>query len=265
LFADVFQDAAREATSPTRGGELEAVLRLSFKDATLGGEFPISIVRNERCSACAGDGRVPRAPVVCRACAGEGARRWARGHMVFTKACDVCDGTGRLSVQTCRNCAGSGLQPRSEVVTIPVPAGIESGARIAVPGRGHAGSRRGPAGDLYVTLEVAEHPHFRRSGRDLYLTLPLAVHEAALGAKVDVPTLATVVRLRIPPGTSSGQRFRLPGHGIAPALGDGREPGDLVVEIQIVLPPVTDERSRDLLKEFGRLNEADVRKHLFET
>jgi molecular chaperone DnaJ len=263
LFADVFQDAAREATSPTRGGDAEAVLHLSFKDATFGGEFPISILRNERCAACAGDGRVPRAPVVCRACAGDGARRWARGHMVFTKACDVCDGTGRLSVQACRGCAGSGLQPRSEVVTISVPPGVESGARVAVPGRGHAGSRRGPSGDLYVTVEVAEHPHFRRAGRDLHLLLPVAVHEAALGAKVDVPTLGERVRLRIPPGTSTGQRFRLRGHGVAPPTG-GREPGDLVVEVQIVLPAVKDERSRDLLKEFGRLNDVDVRKHLFQ-
>lgn len=264
LFADVFQDAAREATAPSRGADLDVGLRLSFKDATLGGEFPISIVRHERCPACAGDGRVPRPPAMCRTCGGQGARRWARGHMVFTKACDGCDGTGRLSVQACRTCGGAGVQPRSEVVSVHVAPGVEPGARVAVPGRGHAGARRGPAGDLYVTVDVAEHPFFRRVGRDVHLTLPLAVHEAALGARIDVPTLGEPVRLRVPPGTTSGQRFRLAGRGVTNANGSHGEAGDLILEVQIALPPVKDERSRELLKEFGRLNDIDVRQHLFE-
>ena len=113
------------------------------------------------------------------------------------------------------------MAPRSEVVTVVVPPGIEHGARVAVPGRGHAGARGGPAGDLYVTVEVAPHPFFRREGRDLHLTLPVAVHEAALGARVDVPTLDGPVRLRIPPGTPSGQRLRMRGQGV-PAAAGGR-------------------------------------------
>jgi molecular chaperone DnaJ len=144
-----------------------------------------------------------------------------------------------------------------------LPPGIERGARVAVPGRGHAGARGGPSGDLYVTVDVGEHPFFRRIGRDLYLTLPLAVHEAALGAKVDVPTLDGTVRLRVPPGTSSGRRLRLEGRGVPATNGDGA-PGDLIVETQIVLPPIRDERSRELLKEFGRLNDEDVRRQMFE-
>ena len=111
------------------------------------------------------------------------------------------------------------MQVRSEVVTLFVPPGIESGARMAVPGRGHAGARGGPAGDLYVTVQVAPHPFFTRLGRDLHLTLPLAVHEAALGARVDVPTLGEPVRLRIPPGTPSGRRLRIRGEGVPPPPG----------------------------------------------
>ena len=131
-----------------------------------------------------------------------------------------------------------------------------------MPGRGNAGARGGPAGDLYLTAKVASHPYFVRDGRDLHLTLPVAVHEAGLGARVDVPTLEGPLRLRIPPGTPSGRQMRIPGHGV-PASPRSGEAGDLVVHLQIVLPPVRDERSRELLREFGRLNSADVREHLF--
>jgi molecular chaperone DnaJ len=155
------------------------------------------------------------------------------------------------------------VQARSEVVTIAVPAGVESGARLAVPGRGHAGARGGPAGDLYAIVDIAPHPHFRRSGRDIHITLPVAVHEAALGARVAVPTLDGPVRLKIPPGTSSGQWLRLRGLGAA-GPGGGRDmAGDLIAEVVIVLPPVRDERSKALLREFGELNQGDVRAHLF--
>ena len=265
LFSDVFQEAAREATTPTRGNDVDAILELSFRDSIVGGSFPLSLVRQQRCTACAGDGRVARPPVVCPDCGGAGSRRWVRGHMVFTRTCESCAGAGHLSTQACRGCGGVGTQPRSEVVTITVPAGTPSGSRLAVPGRGHAGARGGPAGDFYVTVAAGSHPHFGRDGNDLTLTLPVAVHEAALGAKVDVPTLDEPVRLRIPPGTASGRKFRIRGAGVpAPAGAPEDAAGDLVVEIQIVLPPVRDERSKELLREFGRLNGENVRDHLFE-
>jgi molecular chaperone DnaJ len=263
LFADVFQDAAREATTPSRGVDIEATLGLSFTDAVRGGSFPLSIVRQERCPACGGDGRVPRPAVACPACAGQGSRRWARGHMVFTTRCEGCDGTGRLTRQGCRVCAGVGVQARSEVVTVGVPPGIDTGARVAVPGRGHVGARGGPGGDLYVTVEVGEHPFFRRIGRDVHVRVPIAVHEAALGARIEVPTLDGPVRVRIPPGTSSGRRLRVPGHGVPSATAAG-EAGDLIVETLIVLPALRDERSRELMREFGRLNDVDVRREMFE-
>lgn len=263
LFADVFQDAAREALTPTRGADIESVLELSFRDALRGGHFPVSITRQERCGSCRGDGRVPRsAAAPCPACGGQGTRRWARGHMVFTRPCDDCEGSGRLNVQACRVCGGAGIQARSEVVTVEVPAGVEQGSRLTVPGRGNAGARGGPAGDLYLTAQVSAHPYLVREGRDLHLTLPVAVHEAGLGARVDVPTLQGPLKLRIPAGTPSGRQLRIPGHGV-PASAQGGEAGDLIVHLQIVLPPVRDERSRELLREFGRLNGTDVREHLF--
>lgn len=261
LFADVFQDAAREAITPSRGSDIESTLELSFRDALYGGRHPVSVTRQERCAVCMGDGRLPRPATVCSACNGQGTRRWARGHMVFTRHCDECGGSGRVSVQACRACHGAGIKARSEVVTVEVPRGVEEGDRLTVPGRGNAGARGGPAGDLYLTVRVASHPHFVREGRNLHLTLPVAVHEAGLGARVDVPSLNGPLKLRIPAGTPSGRVLRIPGQGVPAPAGSG-EAGDLLVHVQIVLPPVRDERSRELLREFGRLNAADVREHL---
>ncbi len=139
-----------------------------------------SVARQERCAVCGGEGWTSRLPAPCPECGGQGTRQWARGHMVFTKNCERCEGRGVLTSQTCRACAGAGLQGGTDVVVIDVPAGIETGARLVVPGRGHA-VRGGAPGDLYVTVDVAAHPFFRRSGDDLVLTLPVAVHEAASG------------------------------------------------------------------------------------
>ncbi len=264
MFSDVFQDAARRATSPERGSSLELTMAISFEDAMRGGQIPVSVVRQERCPGCAGAGRVAVVPVACPVCRGVGATRWARGHMVFTKPCEPCESTGRLTTQPCRTCAGVGLQARSEVVTLVIPPGIDDGARLVVPGRGHAGARGGPMGDLYVTVDVSPHAVFSRDGRDLRMLLPVAVHEAALGAKVDVPTLNGPVKVKIPPGTGSGTRLRVRGQGIPSAhAADPSLAGDLIAEVQIVLPPVRDERSKALLREFGALNPVDVRAHLF--
>ena len=185
--------------------------------------------------------------------------------MVFTKTCEACEGTGRLAAERCRPCAGVGTTARTEVVTLPIPAGLESGARVAVPGRGHAGARGGPTGDLYVTVRVADHPYFRRAGRDLELRLPVGIHEAALGADVDVPTLDGPARLRIPPGTASGDRLCVKGRGVRAADPSRGRAGDLIVEIAIVLPNDLDDEARALLAAFGKRHPAVAeRQRLFE-
>jgi len=183
--------------------------------------------------------------------------------MVFTAPCEMCQGEGRLVVERCRTCQGSGIQPRGEVVTVAVPPGVEDGARLVVPGRGHLSGQDAAMGDLYVIVRVGTHRVFRRVGRDLHVALPVAVHEAALGARVDVPTLGEPVRVKIPPGTSSGQSLRVSGRGV-PAGSSTEVPGDLLIDVQIVMPPLRDERSRELMREFGRLNATDVRRHLFQ-
>ncbi|MEO7190636.1 MAG: DnaJ C-terminal domain-containing protein [Vicinamibacterales bacterium] len=264
LFADVFRHAAGTVNAPARGADLELAIRISFLDAICGSDVPISITRQDRCVSCRGQGHVARHEAACPVCQGEGMRRWARGHMVFSRACDVCAGQGRLASTPCRVCRGTGTGVRHEVVTLHIPSGTDSNARLAVPGRGHAGPLGGGPGDLYVTVDVAPHPHFRREGRDVVVTVPLLVHEAALGAAIEVPTLNGWALMQIPAGTGSGQRFRLRDHRLGVEAEASRAVADLVVETEIVLPPQLDDRSRELLEEFGRLNHEDVRRQRFE-
>ena len=149
---------------------------------------------------------------------------------------------------------------QTEPLTLDLPGGLADGTRIRVPGKGHVGRDGGENGDLYITVHVQPHPLFRREGDDLHLVVPVAVHEAALGARVEVPTLEGPARLRVPPGTQSGQRFRMRERG-APSNRQGRR-GDLIIEVRLVLPALLDERSKELLREFGKINSEDVRKEL---
>jgi molecular chaperone DnaJ len=170
--------------------------------------------------------------------------------MVFTKTCAACDGTGRQRSERCAVCTGHGRHVRTEAVAVVIPAGIAEGARLRVADRGHAGRHGGRNGDLYVSVHVQPHPEFRRQGDDLCVVVPVGVHQAVLGTRVDVPSLEGPISLRIPPGTQAGQRFRLRDRG-APTANGGR--GDLLIEVRIVLPQVVDERGKELIREFGKL------------
>ncbi len=179
--------------------------------------------------------------------------------MVFSKPCALLRRHGPAARRrAARRAAASRSRCATESLTINVPPGLADGARIRVPGKGHAGRNGGENGDLYITVRVEPHPLFARDGDDLHVTVPIAIHEAALGAKIEVPSLDGPARLRVPPGTQSGQRFRLRERGV-PSARDGRR-GDLVVEVRLVLPRLLDERSKELLREFGRINSDDVRR-----
>lgn len=261
LFADVFErrDAERhEGEEAQRGADLHTTIALTFEESIRGTQRRLTVTRREACGTCGGQGTLRAAESRCIRCHGSGAIRSARGHMVFSKPCQACHGTGRLRHLTCPACEGAGQGTRSEIVTVRVPAGIVNLARVRVAGKGNAGSRGGATGDLYITAEVQPHPFLRREGDDLHMVLPIAVHEAALGAKIEVPTFEGPARLRVPPGTQSGQRFRLRERG-APSARGGRR-GDLVVEVRLALPRLLDERSKELLREFGRINAEDVRR-----
>lgn len=260
LFADVFERSAGvNDRSPQPGADLHADVTLSFEEAVRGAERQMTVTRHEACATCDGRGVVRTVEGQCLHCHGTGSIRWTRGHMVFSRACTTCGGTGRRQELTCGACAGQGTTVRTELVVVRLPAGVADGARLRVPGKGHAGRNGGTAGELVVTVSVSPHPLFQRQGDDILLKVPIAVHEAMLGAKVDVPTPAGTAKLRVPPGTQPGQRLRLHGRGIVGA--DGRS-GDLVVEVRIVIPPLRDERSKELMREFAQLNPANVRGEL---
>ena len=258
LFADVFRqrNPARDA-GPRRGADLHQTLALGFDEAMQGGQRRLSVTRQEVCRTCRGAGYVNVAESRCTHCHGKGTVRSARGHMVFSKPCAYCGGTGQQRERRCPACGGEQVEMRAETLTVNVPPGLADGATVRVPGKGHVGRNGGEPGDLFITAHVAPHPLFRREGDDLHLSVPVAIHEAALGARIEVPTLEGPARLRIPPGTQSGQRFRLRERG-APSPRDGRR-GDLVVDVRLTLPPLLDERSKELLREFGRINSVDVR------
>jgi molecular chaperone DnaJ len=259
LFEEVFaRRAERERYgAPERGADLHLKARLTFDDAWRGVQWPVTITRHESCRPCAGTGYHRTLETQCVSCEGTGAVRSVRGHMVFAKNCPHCGGTGRMRQQVCDVCRGQGVETRSESLTVKIPPGITDGARVRVAGKGHAGVRGAPPGDLYVDVEVQPHEKFQRIGNDLHLTVAVAIHEAALGARIEIVTPDGFARVRIPPGTQSGQRFRLRERGM-PSPRDGTR-GDLVVEVRLMLPKVLDERSKELLREFGRINHESVR------
>lgn len=259
LFEEVFtrRGERERGLMPERGADLHLKARLSFEEAWHGSDWSITTMRHDTCRSCAGSGYHRTVESRCVSCEGTGTVRSVRGHMVFSKNCPHCGGSGRLRQLMCEACDGLGVETRSETLMVKIPAGVADGARVRVAAKGHAGVRGGPPGDLYIDVEVQPHPVYRREGDDLHLIVPLAIHEAALGAKVEIGTPDGKARLRVPPGTQSGQRFRLRERGaLSPRTG---RRGDLVVEVRLMLPKVMDERSKELLREFGRINGESVR------
>ena len=257
LFAEVLTERGGRQTSPQRGADLHVEMHVTFEESLSGGRRAMTVTRRDHCRACAGSGRTRMTTGPCHLCQGTGAVKSVRGHMIFSRSCGACGGTGRQRPRPCEPCAGTGQETRSETVTVRIPPGVPDHDRLRVPAKGSVGVGGGPAGDLYVTVKVGAHPVFRRDHDDLLMSVPIAVHEAALGARVEIRTLDGAARLRVPPGTQTGQRFRLRGHG-APSTVNGQR-GDLIVEVRIMLPKLLDERSKELLREFGRINVEPVR------
>jgi molecular chaperone DnaJ len=256
LFEDVLARRGGARPSPGRGTDIHARTSIGFDEAWRGTERAVTVTRHDPCRTCAGTGYHQVAETRCVSCEGTGTVRSVRGHMVFSKNCPRCAGTGLRRQAVCGECHGQGVMPRVELVTVRVPAGVPDGARIRVAGKGHAGVGGGAAGDLYLEIAVEPHATLRRDGEDVLMVLPIAVHEAGLGTRIEVATPDGPVRVRVPPGTQSGQRFRLRERG-APTPSGRR--GDLIVEVRLALPRVLDERSKELLREFGRINGESVR------
>ncbi len=234
------------------GSALEYKLEIDFWDAVRGAVKKLQITRH-------GTGAIG-SPQTCPTCHGAGTVQQAAGKMRFNVPCSRCGGSGKLRT-ACKTCGGEGRVRRTETIDVRIPAGVASGGRVRVPGKGNAGTIGAPAGDLYLLVEVRPHPFFERRGNDLYTKVPITVSEATLGAKVEVPTIDGRSIVRIPPATNSGSTLRLREKGVPSARNGTR--GDQYVEIQVVVPKPTDERVRNIMKELETVAPDDPRKDLF--
>jgi len=262
-FSDIFGQAPRrDRRDPERGQDLEHTVSITFEESIRGRTTRINVARMDVCGFCSGSGQQPGSrESTCGLCNGSGKRTRSKGHLQFSVTCSDCGGTGR-TVTFCENCDGDGRESRTELVEVHLPAGVATGSRLRLPGKGNAGRFGGPAGDLYVVANVTPHPFFKRVGDNIYCTVPLTITEAALGTKVQVPTIDGRAMVRIPPGTQTGQTLRMRGCGAPSLLNPGLR-GDQYVEVKVVVPRVADERSKQILRELARLNPEDPRTDLW--
>jgi molecular chaperone DnaJ len=265
IFADLFgggreakQEREPPRPQPQRGADIEMPLALSFEEAITGMTTNLTINRSEQCSRCNGAGDIGGPVVVCSTCKGTGQVQRSGGRLKFSQECTDCGGTGRRR-QPCSLCKGSGVMPKTETLkNVRIPAGVDTGSRVRIAGKGQGGRLGAPPGDLFIITNVGAHKHFKRKGDNIYVTVPLTVPEAALGAKIEVPTVEGKAQLRIPPGTQSGQKFRLRERG-APSLRNPSLRGDQFVEVQVMLPKVISEETKDLLRRYAQINAENPR------
>jgi len=257
IFSQVFGGGAGGAQpEPEPGGDLEYVMDIDFWQAIHGTQERLNITRYEICGACHGSGSAGTGEISCPQCKGTGNVMQMAGAMKFNLTCPRCHGSGKLR-NACPTCGGDGRITRTETVEIRIPPGARNGSRLRVAGKGNAGTLGAPPGDLYITTKVEEHPFFHREGDNIEIKVPITVWEAALGAKIEVPTIDGRTLLKIPQGTRNGQRFRLRDKGVLNSRTSQR--GDQIVEVAIEAPDPRDERTRELLRELSKIHPEDPR------
>ncbi len=262
IFSGMFNGGGRQPRGPQPGTDLEYQVEIDFWTAVRGGVTRLEIQRQEQCGTCKGTGAVGK-PMECPECHGTGQVSQTGGRMKFNIQCPRCGGSGKVQ-SGCPTCDGAGVISRREPLEFRIKPGTRDGQRIRLAGRGNAGTEGAPAGDLYLIIRVEQHKLFRRNGDDIYVTVPVTAMEAALGARIEVPTIdgeggqAGRAQLKIPPGTQTGQKLRMREKGAPVAAREGQR-GDQIVEVKIVVPRVQDERSKEILRELQRLNPEDPR------
>jgi molecular chaperone DnaJ len=264
-FADIFEQfgsifgagAGSSRRGPQRGVDLRYDLTLDFEEAAFGTEKELELSRYETCARCSGSGAEPNSELKrCPQCNGTGEVRKVQqsffGQFVNVSVCSRCQGEGQIVATPCKECRGEGRIHATKRLTVKIPAGVDNGQQIRLTGEGEPGPRGGPAGNLYVVLEVRPHPQFKREGADVYYELPLSFPQAALGDQVEVPTIDSSDKLTIPPGTQSGRVFRLRDRGIPRLRGMGR--GDQYVTVVVRTPQHLSPRERELYEELATLS-----------
>ncbi|AXC10388.1 Chaperone protein DnaJ [Acidisarcina polymorpha] len=260
IFSGIFSQGQKQR-GPQAGTDLEYKVTVDFWTAVRGGTTRLQIQRQEVCPTCKGKASMGSAQV-CPECGGSGQVTQMGGQMKFNIQCPRCGGTGKLQ-STCSTCQGQGTVARSETIDFRIKPGTRDGQRIRLAGKGNAGTNGGAPGDLYLIIEAGSHPVFERSGDNILVSIPVAINEAALGAKIEVPTIDGRAQLKIPPGTQSGQKLRMRERGVPSAANEGVR-GDQIVTVEIVVPQLKDERSKEILRELAKLNPEDPRASIWE-
>jgi molecular chaperone DnaJ len=261
IFSQFFGGRGPGAQAPPeKGGDLEYVMDIDFWQAIRGTQARLNISRYEVCGTCHGAGSTGSGEVTCPQCKGTGNVSQMAGAMKFNLTCPRCGGSGKLR-NVCPTCGGDGRVTRTETVDVRIPPGARNGSRLRVPGKGNAGTQGAPPGDLYITTKVEEHPFFHRESDNIEITVPVTVWEAALGAKIEVPTIDGRTLLKIPQGTKNGQRFRLREKGVLNQRTNER--GDQIVEVAIEAPEPRDEETRELLRKMAKLHPEDPRSEMW--
>ena len=252
IFNDVFGDIfgmGRRRSRGSRGADLRYHLTLDFNDAVFGVEAKIQVPRMVQCETCGGDGSRPgTSPQTCSGCRGTGQVRTQHGILTFSRTCPQCHGSGSIITDPCTDCDGTGKVKETRTLTVKVPPGVETGTRLKLSGEGELGAGGGPPGDLYVVIDVAEHPIFHRQGYDIICQVPITFPEAALGTEVKVPTLEGLKKMKISSGTQSGDTLMMKNLGVPRLNGHGR--GNQHIIIQVETPTKLSRRQKELLEEF---------------
>jgi molecular chaperone DnaJ len=252
----VFGAGRRAQAGPMRGEDMEAAMDIDFLDAVRGFQTSITLQRPMECESCHGIGTRPGTkPATCPECRGTGSKSVTQGPLQFRQTCPRCMGSGRVTGDACNACRGAGRILRSDTIRVNIPPGADPGKRIRLRGRGEAGIRGGPAGDLYIIPRIRPHPLLTRTGKDLSMELPITLGEAVHGATVAVPTPVGPVKVKIPAGAQSGQRLRIKGKGV-PAHGQSAA-GDLYLVLMVRVP--TEKLGEEVIENIERAYREDVR------
>lgn len=257
-FEDLFGGGRRRGGRGRvqRGADLRYDMTLTFDEAAAGVNTKIRVPRQEFCESCNGTGAKKGTGVVtCQTCGGRGQLVYQQGFFTINRTCPACQGAGQIVKERCPDCRGQGRVERERTIELRIPPGVDTGTRLRVQGEGEPGPNGGPAGDLYVVLEVKEHAFFERRGADLYCTIPLSVAQASLGTELQVPGLNGEERLKIPEGTQSGAVFRIKGKGLPDPHGGGR--GDLYYHMRVMTPTKLTKEQRKLIEQLDATLKVD--------
>lgn len=268
IFEDIFGDffgtfTGRRRPRPTKGDDLRYDLDITLMEAAFGTEKVIEVPRWGDCTECGGTGSASgKSPVVCSYCKGTGQVRFQQGFFSIAKTCNKCNGTGKIITDPCKACKGQGKVRRYRSISVKIPAGVDTGSRLRISREGEMGLHGGPPGDLYVILNVEEHPFFKREGTEIFCEVPISFPQAVLGTEIEVPTLDGTSRIKIPAGTPSGKMFHIKGKGM-PRVGSTVR-GDQIVRVYVDVPKKLTPRQRELLEEFARINSDEITKSFKE-